>query len=194
MMNRHVVWVLTAILWLLAAPIAQAHSLASEGTTMIAGFTHTLFGWDHLLALFAVGFLASRQQKAFRWHLPISFLIMLVLGTFIAIAGIPLPFVEEAIAGSLLVLGLLIAFPATRSNATGMALVSLFALFHGHAHGTEIPQLVSAHLYALGFVLAAIALQGVGFGAGRLWRPETTDYRIRLGGITIGAAGIMMWF
>jgi len=113
------------------------------------------------------------------------------VGTVFAMAGLNLPAVESGIAASVLILGLVIAFSVRLSTPLGMVLVGVFALFHGHAHGTELPQAASAASYGLGMLLATIGLHATGLGAGILF--QRTAVLLRIGGAMIAAAGAMMW-
>ena len=181
------------ILGLLAVPVAQAHNLAHEGASLSAGFTHPLSGWDHVLAMVAVGLWAARQGGCVEWRLPLVFLVMMTVGAIAAGAGLVLPAVETGITTSLLVLGLLLAFAVSPRAAFGMALVGLFALFHGVAHGVEIPQSASALTFALGFILATTLLHLLGIHLGRLYQGELTTWLLRICGSGIAATSILTW-
>ena len=181
------------VLSLLTVPVAQAHSLAHEGASLSAGFVHPLFGWDHVLAMLAVGLWAAQQDGRAMWGLPLVFVVVMTVGAIAAGAGLVLPAVESGIAASLLVLGLLLAFAVRPPAAFSMALVGLFALFHGFAHGVEIPQAASALTFALGFILATTLLHLLGLHLGRLCRGELTTRLLRIGGSGIAATSILTW-
>jgi urease accessory protein len=181
------------ILSLLAVPAAQAHNLASEGATLLAGFSHPLFGWDHLLAMLAVGLWAAQQNGRYLWRLPLVFVALMTGGAIAAGAGLALPASETGIATSLLVLGLLLAFAVRLSAILSMAMVGLFALFHGFSHGAEMPQAVSALTFALGFILATTLLHFLGVRLGRLCRGELSARLLRVGGSGIAATSILTW-
>jgi len=178
---------------LLAVPAVQAHNLAHEGATLLAGFSHPLFGWDHLLAMLAVGLWAAQQNGRYLWRLPLVFLALMSVGAIAAGAGLVLPASETGIVTSLLVLGLLLAFAVRPPAVFNMAMVGLFALFHGFAHGAEIPQAVSALTFALGFILATTLLHLLGLQLGRLCRGELSARLLRAGGGGIAATSILTW-
>ena len=181
------------ILSLLAVPVVQAHNLAHEGASLSAGFAHPLFGWDHVLAMLAVGLWAAQQGGRVVWRLPLVFVVLMTVGAIAAVAGLALPAVETGITTSLLVLGLLLAFAVRPPAAVGMALVGLFALFHGVAHGVEMPQAASALTFALGFIFATTLLHLLGIHLGRLCRGELTTRLLRIGGSGIAATSILTW-
>jgi len=175
----------------LFVPFAAAHSLGAHGAGFASGIAHPLAGLDHILAMIAVGLWAAQLGGRAYWSVPIAFVGMMVLGAIVAAAGLTLPAVESGIAVSVLILGLLIAFSARMAIPLGMVLVGVFALFHGHAHGTELPQAASAASYGLGMLLATISLHATGLGAGILFRRAAV--LLRIGGAMIAAAGAMMW-
>jgi urease accessory protein len=149
----------------MAATPAFAHIDPGENGSFLAGFSHPLFGLDHILAMIAVGLWAAMIGKRAVWMVPATFVGTMILGFALALGGVPLPFVEPAILASVVVLGLLIASAVNTPTAAGAALVAAFALFHGHAHGGELG-VASALPYMLGFVAATTVLHttGIGFG------------------------------
>ncbi len=181
------------ILSLLAVPVAQAHNLAHQGASLSAGFTHPVSGWDHMLVMLAVGLWAAQQGGRVVWRLPLVFVVLMTVGAILAGAGFVLPAVETGIATSLLLLGLLIAFAVRLPAAFGMFLVGLFALFHGTAHGAEIPQSASALTFALGFMLATTLLLLLGIHLGRLCQGALSTRLLRIWGSGIAATGILTW-
>jgi urease accessory protein len=175
----------------LFVPFAAAHNLGAHGAGFVSGVAHPLTGLDHMLAMIAVGMWAVQLGGRAYWSVPLAFVGMMILGAVVAAAGLPLPVVESGIAASVLILGLLIAFSARMPIPIGMVLVGVFALFHGHAHGTELPQAASAASYGLGMLLATIGLHATGLGAGILFQRATV--LLRIGGAMIAGAGAMMW-
>ena len=175
----------------LFVPFAAAHHLGAHGAGFASGVAHPLAGLDHILAMIAVGLWAAQLGGRAYWSVPLAFVGMMVLGAVVAAAGLALPAVESGIAASVLILGLLIAFSARMAIPLGMVLVGVFALFHGHAHGTELPQVASAASYGLGMLLATISLHATGLGAGILF--QRAAVLLRIGGAMIAAAGAMMW-
>jgi urease accessory protein len=129
-----------------------------------------VLGFDHLLAMLAVGLLSVQLGRAALWTVPAAFVAFLVLGGALGLAGIPLVEVEGAIALSVLALGLAIAARASMPTPAAMTLVGLFAIFHGHAHGAEIPGLAEPAAYVAGFALASAALHLMGVLIGLLGR------------------------
>ncbi len=175
----------------LFVPFAAAHHLGAHGAGFASGVAHPLAGLDHILAMIAVGLWAAQLGGRAYWSVPLAFVGMMVLGAVVAAAGLTLPAVESGIAASVLTLGLLIAFSARMAIPLGMVLVGVFALFHGHAHGTELPQAASAASYGLGMLLATISLHATGLGAGILF--QRAAVLLRIGGAMIAAAGGIMW-
>ena len=178
----------------LAAGSAIAHpghpdSLMSISASFSAGFSHPFFGVDHLLAMLAVGLWAAQNKHSAIWVLPLVFPSMMVVGALLACAGLSLPVAETGIAASVAVLGLLIAFAVSMPVWAGTVVVSLFALFHGYAHGSELPHGSSVAMYGLGFVLATSLLHAAGLGTGLFAGRQMANRAMRLGGIGIAAAG-----
>lgn len=146
----------------LFAGAASAHTGQHAVAGFSSGFGHPFSGLDHLLAMIAVGLWAAQQGGRALWAVPAAFVAAMGLGGALAWAGGELPQVETGIAVSVLALGLLVATRRRWAVPAGMAVVAVFALFHGYAHGLEMPQAASPALYAAGFVLATVFLHGVG--------------------------------
>jgi urease accessory protein len=185
MSNKYVRGVLIAALSLLITPVVQAHQLITEEASWFAGFIHPFLGIDHLLAMLAVG---NRL-----WQLPVAFMSMMVLGAMLGQTGFTLPQEEAGIASSLLVLGLLLMFAIRLTSVSSMLLVGLFSVFHGYAHGAEMPQTLALIDYALGFILATSILHGLGIALGLLIRGMQSEKLLRIGGIAIGLTGAWLW-
>jgi urease accessory protein len=171
---------------------ALAHS-GEHTSSFMAGLTHPLAGLDHLLAMVAVGMLASRLPGAKRWTLPASFIAAMILGCMIAVAGISLPFVEGLIAVSLLAFGALLLSNRPFSATVGGALVALFGLFHGHAHGSEMVG-TALMTYGLGFVISTAALHTAGLLVTlrvQAWTQRAHAF-VRVSGGAIAAAGVLL--
>jgi urease accessory protein len=122
---------------------------------------------------------------------PASFVTVMAAGAALAMVT-PLPAVELGIVGSLLVLGALVAFSARLPVAVGALIVGVFALFHGHAHGAEMPDTGSAVLFGLGFVVATALLHGIGVAAGLYWRSTASVWLVRAGGAAVAATGLFL--
>lgn len=179
--------------WIAAVSLALAAGTASAhtGDHAVAGFTsglaHPFLGLDHLLAMIAVGLWAAQQGGRALWAVPAAFVGAMVLGGLAAWTGGTLSQVETGIALSVLVLGLLVATRRQWVAPAGMALAAGFALFHGYAHGLEMPQAASPVLYAMGFVLATVALHAAGI-AGRLLGSRAVQWA----GAAIAATGLAL--
>ncbi|HNB27986.1 MAG TPA: HupE/UreJ family protein [Alphaproteobacteria bacterium] len=179
-----------AVLTALASP-AMAHTgvhLFGE-SGFVAGFSHPLLGLDHLLAMLGVGIWAAQLGGRATWLVPAAFVSVMVAGAALALSGAALPMVEFGIGGSVLAIGGLIALGARLPLVVAMGVVGLFALFHGHAHGTELPGFAHPAAYGAGFVLATALLHAAGFGIALLLRAQATRLPLRLGGLVMAAVG-----
>lgn len=154
---------------------AFAHT-GDHGNSFFAGLSHPLTGLDHLLAMIAVGMLASRLSGASRWMQPASFIAAMILGSVLASLSIALPFVEGLIALSLLAFGALLFSNRILPASLSGAVVALFGVFHGHAHGSEMIG-TSLMTYGIGFVLSTAALHAAGLLA--TLRVEAWTQRVR---------------
>jgi urease accessory protein len=181
---------LAAIVALAGTSPADAHLLNASGAGWSQGFAHPFSGLDHILAMVAVGIWAAQNGRPALWLLPIAFPLAMIAGGLLALAGVPVPGVETGIAASVAVLGLMIALAARPPLPLAVALVGLFALFHGHAHGTELPEAASPVLYGLGFVLATAILHAIGLGIGYVIRQPLGARAVRVGGAAIALAGV----
>lgn len=157
MRKIHTTLALTALM--LLAPVAGAHTFGAEGAGFAAGVAHPLFGLDHLFALLGAGLWAGWLGGSARYLLPGGFLAGMLGGALLAWGGVGLPWVEPMIALSVLLFGLLAASAARPSAIAGSAVLFAFALFHGHAHGAELPQAADPVLYALGFLVTSALVQ-----------------------------------
>lgn len=176
----------------LAAPAVWAHP-GHPGHGFDQGLAHPFGGLDHMLAMIAVGLWAAQIGGRARWGLPAAFLGFMLVGGALGVAGVPMPAVESGIAASVLVLGLLVATAARVPVGSGSILVALFAVLHGHAHGTELAGAASAWTYAAGFTIATALLHACGLGAGSaLARRAGMGGLVRLSGGAIAAAGLLM--
>jgi len=172
---------------------AWAHPGHDAGVGFAHGFVHPVTGLDHVLAMLAVGLFAAQRGGRALWAVPLSFVCFMAVGGALGVEGIGVPFVEAGIAISVIVLGLAVALRWTWPVAAAMALVGLFAIFHGHAHGAERPVDASGLAYGLGFILATALLHVVGIGLGigitgfgRAYSPRV----IQLGGTAMAVAGL----
>lgn len=150
----------------LAVPAAaHAHTFGAHDAGFVHGFSHPLGGLDHLLAMVAVGLWAAQRGGKALWALPTAFVAAMIGGGLLGMAGIELPAVELGIALSVVALGGLIALQSRLPLLASVGMVALFALFHGHAHGVEMPEAAAPLLYGAGFALATALLHGAGVGA-----------------------------
>ena len=162
-MIRRFILSLTALA-LSTAP-AFAHLNPEEHGSFMAGFSHPLFGLDHILVMVAVGLWASQIGGRALWLVPAAFIGTMAFGFGLAVAGVDLPFVEPAILASVVALGLLVAMAARFDTVASAALVAAFALFHGHAHGGELGA-AGAASFGIGFVVATALLHAAGIAIG----------------------------
>lgn len=162
-MIRRFILSLTALA-LSTAP-AFAHLNPEEHGSFMAGFSHPLFGLDHILVMVAVGLWASQIGGRALWLVPAAFVGTMAFGFGLAVAGVDLPFVEPAILASVVALGLLVAMAARFDTIASAALVAAFALFHGHAHGGELGA-AGAASFGIGFVVATALLHAAGIAIG----------------------------
>jgi len=159
-------------------PVAEAHTIGAQGAGLVAGLAHPFIGLDHLLAMIAVGIWAGQLGGLAVWIVPLTFVSVMAAAAGLGSLGFALPLVEPAIACSVLVLGLLIAGSVRLPTIAGASLVGLFAVFHGYAHGLELPQAASPVLYGIGFVLATSLLHGLGIGFARSSRQYKIMQRV----------------
>ena len=158
-----------AVLALCLAPTAAvAHVGVGSTSGFVHGFMHPMSGLDHQLALILVGLFAYQLGGRALWLVPLTFVSVMALGGFLGVMGVPIPFVEVGIALSVVVLGAIVAIGVRAPLAVAMGAVGLFAIFHGHAHGSEMPLDASGLEYGVGFMLATAVLHAVGIGIGFL--------------------------
>jgi len=171
---------------------AMAHVIGPSGGGLAQGFTHPFSGLDHILAMVAVGLWASQLGRPAYWMLPLTFTAVMAVGAVLGIAGLPLQWVEIGIAGSVIILGTLVASALKPSLAASVALIGMFALMHGHSHGTELPQSASAVMYATGFLIATVVLHTIGLATGWASRQPPARVVLRTAGATIAAIGVLL--
>ncbi|WP_367482783.1 HupE/UreJ family protein [Snodgrassella alvi] len=177
-------------LLLLTPAFAFAHpGHLTEG--WMAGVQHPFSGWDHLLAMVAVGLWAATFQGKARWLIPVTFVSVMTAGFVMGAQDIRMPMLEQGIAASVLVLGLAAAWLKKVPAGAAMLLVGLFALFHGIAHGAEMGS-HGAFSYACGFIIATAALHAIGFALGTVMSKH--QWVLRFTGSVIGLIGFGMLF
>ena len=175
---------------LLIADAALAHETEGFAGGFVSGLLHPLFGWDHVVAMIAVGLWGAFLGVPAIWLLPVVFPLVMAFGGAAGVAGLPLPAVEAGIAASALVLGAMVALAARPPLWAAAVIVGVFAVFHGHAHGTELPHAASPLAYSAGFVISTglLHLSGIALGLGARWRAGRVA--IRAGGGAIALAGV----
>lgn len=184
----------TALLLLVAPLAANAHSETGVIGGFLSGFLHPLTGLDHIVAMVAVGIWGAFLGAPAMWLLPVVFPIVMACGGALGILGVPLPGVEMAIALSGVVLGLMITLAARPPLWIASVLVGFFAIFHGYAHGAELPQAANAMTYAVGFVIATGLLHLGGIAVGLLVRWPWGRVAVRACGGAIAATGAAFLF
>ena len=192
-MNNRFFRFLSVVLLLSIAGLAPAiaHTGSGYGGGFVAGFTHPILGWDHVAAMVAVGLWGAFLRKPAMWLLPVVFPLVMAFGAVLGIAGVPVPAIEIGIAASAIVLGLLIALAVRLPIALCGIVVGFFAIFHGYAHGTELPETANAFAFAVGFVLATGLLHLMGIGFGELVRWPAGRMAVRSAGGVISLAGLV---
>ncbi|MBI3850914.1 MAG: HupE/UreJ family protein [Verrucomicrobia bacterium] len=173
--------------------MAHAHISPNHANNVLGGLSHPLLGLDHILAMVAVGLWAAQLGGRAIWLVPATFVSLMTVGGLLGISGFALPFVAEGILISVLMLGVLIATAARLPLAVSIVVVGLFAIFHGHAHGTAMQVGVSGISYGLGFVLTTIALHACGIGLGRMAQQQSKVPLLRFAGAAIALAGLSLW-
>lgn len=175
---------------LMLAP-AQALAHAEEGVAggLASGFMHPLLGLDHLVAMVAVGLWGAQLGRPAIWVLPITFPTVMAMGGLMGVLGIPLPFIEVGVALSAVVLGVLVAMNTRPALWVAAVIVGAFAVFHGYAHGTELPDAANPLAYGVGFVVATGLLHLTGILIGLLIRWPAGAQVVRAGGGLIGLVG-----
>jgi urease accessory protein len=185
---------LAAWLWAVAAGPAAAHEQSGQAQGLVAGLLHPVSGLDHVLAMIAVGLWGAQLGRPALWLLPVTFPLVMAVGGFLGLIGVRLPGVELGIALSVLLLGAMVGLNARPPLAMTAMLVGLFAIFHGHAHGAELPPGASGLLYSVGFVVATGCLHGIGIGIGAVHAWPAGRQALRLAGVAVAAAGIgFLW-
>jgi urease accessory protein len=157
---------LSAVALTLLPVTASAHIGVGDTHGFAHGFSHPLSGIDHMLAMVAVGLFAAQLGGRALWLVPATFVSVMALAGVAGMAGVELPFVEIGIALSVVVLGLAVAFQLSVPTLGAMTLVGFFAIFHGHAHGSEMPESTSGLAYGAGFMCATVLLHAIGIFLG----------------------------
>jgi urease accessory protein len=171
-----------------------AHEESGQAAGFLAGLAHPVSGLDHVLAMIAVGLWGAVLGPPAIWVLPVAFPLVMAIGGLMGLLGFPLPAVEIGIALSAIVLGVMVLAELRPPLWLAAGLVAFFAVFHGHAHGRELPAGTSALLYSLGFVIATGLLHAVGIllGVAHRWAAGRQAVRIAGGGVAL-AGLVFLW-
>jgi urease accessory protein len=176
------------------AQAASAHIQQAEATGLLTGLLHPVSGLDHVLAMVAVGLWGAQLGMPAIWVLPVAFPLVMAMGGMLGFLGVPIPGVEVGIAASAIVLGTAVAFELRPPLVIAALVVGCFAIFHGHAHGTELPPGQSVLLYSLGFVIATGGLHALGIGIGTIHNRPWGRQLLRAAGTAVAAGGaFFMW-
>lgn len=182
---------LAALMGLLLATSAQAHAdAATLAGGFATGFMHPVLGWDHVAAMVAVGLWGAFLGDRAVWTLPVVFPVVMAGGGVLGLLGVPLPFVEVGIAVSAIVIGAMIATASRPPLWVAAAVVGAFAIFHGYAHGAELPEAANPLLYTAGFMVATGLLHVGGIVVGLAVRWPTGATVVRGIGALISLAGV----
>ena len=173
---------------------AFAHAQQGEAAGFLSGLVHPLAGLDHVLAMVAVGLWGVQLGAPAIWLLPVAFPMVMAMGGMLGLMNVPLPGIEYGIAASAILLGAAVLFESRPPLAVALLVVGVFAIFHGHAHGTELPPGQSALLYSMGFVMATGCLHAAGIGIGTVHRWSWGQAMLRAAGAVVAVGGIFfMW-
>jgi urease accessory protein len=177
--------------WLLAPTFAFAH--VGQGDIsggFLAGLEHPVFGLDHVVAMVAVGIWGAQLRAPAIWVLPVTFPLVMSFGGILGGLGVPIPGIEIGIAVSAIVLGAMVALAARPPLWGAAVIVGVFAIFHGYAHGAELPESANAISYAMGFVIATGSLHALGILIGVINKWSWGGKCLRAGGVLIGLCGV----
>lgn len=171
-----------------------AHSETGQASGFLTGFAHPFSGLYHILAMVAVGLWGAQLGAPAIWILPLTFPLVMAFGGFLGLVGVGIPGVELGIAASAVLLGAAVMTERRIPLFAAAALVGFFAIFHGHAHGTELPPGQSGLLYSLGFVVATGCLHAIGIAAGAVHRWPSGKVALRVAGSVVSLAGLVfLW-
>ena len=181
--------IVLSVALLMLSQAASAHEASGMAGGFESGFMHPILGWDHVAAMVAVGLWGAVLGQPAIWVLPVTFPLVMAIGGVLGVAGVPIPGVEIGIALSALILGVMVVSAARPPLWLAAVVVAGFAIFHGHAHGTELPHAVSPLAYSIGFVLSTGMLHMCGIAFGLLTRWRSGTLLVRAGGAVIALAG-----
>jgi urease accessory protein len=173
---------------------AWAHTEGGRAEGFLAGLHHPVSGLDHVLAMVSVGLWGAQLGAPAVWLLPVTFPMVMAFGGMLGLIGVPLPGVEIGIALSGVLLGLAVLAEWRPPLWVAAVIVGVFAVFHGHAHGTELPEGASGLAYSIGFVVATGTLHALGIGIGVSHRWRWGRVALRVAGAVVASAGaFFLW-
>ena len=182
---------IAAIVLALWPVVAHAHVAPGQAVGLVTGFRHPWSGLDHILAMIAVGIWGAQLGAPAIWLLPVTFPMVMACGGFLGLIGVPLPGVECGIAASALLLGAMVSLEARPPLLWAAVLVGIFGLYHGHAHGTEVPDGQNGMVYSMGFVIATGCLHAAGIALGLLHPLPAGRWALRGAGACIAIMGLL---
>ena len=182
---------IAAIVLALWPVVAHAHVAPGQAVGLVTGFRHPWSGLDHILAMIAVGIWGAQLGAPAIWLLPVTFPMVMAFGGFLGLIGVHLPGVECGIAASALLLGAMVSLEARPPLIWAAVLVGIFGLYHGHAHGTELPDGQSGMLYSMGFVIATGCLHAAGIALGLIHPLPAGRWALRGAGACIAIMGLL---
>lgn len=181
---------LVIIAIVLTPRIISAHESGDVAGGLISGFSHPYTGLDHVVAMIAVGIWGTQLKQPAIWLLPVTFPVVMAFGAMLGIIGLPLPGIEIGIALSAIVLGVMVALEVTPPLWVAGVIVAFFAIFHGYAHGAELPGSVQPLAYGVGFVVGTGILHATGISIGLIEKVKFGNYVIRILGGIIAVVGV----
>ena len=177
-------------LFILFEPAFAHADVATLQGGFMSGFMHPISGLDHVVAMVAVGLWGAFLGRPAIWILPVVFPLVMAFGGALGVAGIPIPYIETGIALSGVVLGLAVLFAIKPPMWIAAIIVGAFAIFHGHAHGTELPSAANPLIFSIGFVIGTGLLHLAGIAVGELKRLPKGEWIVRAGGAVISVIGM----
>ncbi len=188
---RSTQYVMACIALTLAWPaVVFGHVQTGSASGIASGLSHPVSGLDHILAMIAVGLWGAQLGKPAVWVLPVAFPVVMALGGMLGLMGVDLPAIEIGIALSAIVLGIAVFVEAKPALWIAAVIVAFFAVFHGHAHGTELPEGTNGLLYSIGFVIATGLLHGVGIAFGLVHQWPAGKVALRAAGACVCIGGV----
>jgi urease accessory protein len=196
MMKKNQFWqylVGAVAITLLIPSVANAHTGIGDPNGFWHGLGHPIGGLDHILAMVAVGLWAAQIGGTALWLIPGAFVLTMTCSSVLGHFGLPLPGVEQGILASDFILGLLLLFATRLPLAVSVGIVSILAIFHGYAHGAEMPETASGLTYGIGFIISTAALHLAGIGMGlaiNRYQPKLQSLLFRIGGGAVVAGAV----